>query len=388
MNCLTRATGHILLQMALLLSICRVASSAARVVPVAQAPNVPLNQSQEAESELEKGIALSQLGRFEEAIPHFLAARGHVRDDYALGFNLALCYFGTDQFSQAIEILNSLKNQGHSTPAVNNLLAQAYIATAQPRRALAAFREAVEQTPLDEKLYLFVADACRDQSSYDLGLEIVNIGLQHLPHSARLHYERGVFLTSENEPDLAASDYEAAAQLAPKTDIAYLALGQEDLLKGDIAGAIGVTRTAVERGTDNYILLAIFGDAVALSGASPNQPLVAEAERALQKSIAERPHYAMSRLALGELSLAAGRLDDAVAQLEQARQLAPGDAAVYSHLAVAYRREGRTREELEMLSLLSRLNEEHAQKYKSDAPNKAGYTASGHAPGTPQEKQR
>lgn len=384
----SRVIRHTVLLMTLLVFVCRLAWSAADVVPMVEPPKAQLSQSPKAESELQKGIALSKLGHFEEAIPHFLAARGHVSDEYAASFNLALCYFGTNQFNQAIEVLNSLKNQGRSTPAVNNLLAQTYVAIAQPEKALTAFRDAVQETPLDEKLYLFIADACMDQSSYDLGLEIVNVGLQHLPHSARLHYERGAFWTFENEPDAAASDYEVAAKLAPKTDIAYMALGQNDLLKGDVKGAINVTRTAIKRGSENYILLAVFGDAVALSGVSPSQPLFAEAERALKKSTVERPHYAMSRLALGELLLSAGHLSDAVAQLEQARQLAPTDATVYSHLAIAYRREGHTNEELQMLSILSKLNEEHAQKYKGDSPNKAGYTASGHAPRMPSEEKR
>lgn len=374
--------------MTFVLSASLVAWPSNPIAPVAEAPQVQSSQSATAESELQRGIALSQLGHFQEAIPHFLAARGHVSDEYAASFNLALCYAGTNQFSQTIQILNSLKDAGRSTAAVNNLLAQAYVATAQPEKALSAFQEAAQQTPLDEKLYLLIADACTDHASYDLGLEVLNVGLQHMPRSARLHYERGVFLSFQNDPDQAASDYEEAAKLAPKTDIAYMALGQDDLLKGDIRGAIDVTRTAIQKGDDNYILLTIFGNAVGLAGTSPQQPLFEEAKRALKQSIAERPQYAISRLALGELFLTEGRLDDAVAQLEQARQLAPANATVYSRLATAYRREGHTSQELQALSILSKLNQEQAQKYKSDSPNKPGYIASGRAPRTPQEKQR
>ena len=378
----SRLIGHSILLVALV-----VWAGPLGVASVVGPLQVQSSQSEKAESELQQGIALSQLGHFQEAIPHFLAARGHVVDEYAASFNLALCYVGTNQFDQAIQILNSLKNSGSSTPAVNNLLAQAYVATAQPDKAFSAFRQAVQQKPLDEKLYLLVADACMDHASYDLGLQVLNVGLQHLPHSARLHYERGAFLSFQNDPDQAASDYEVAAKLAPKTDIAYMALGQDDLLKGDIRTAIEVTRTAIEKGADNYILLTIFGQAVALAGISPGQPLFKEAEAALKKSIAERPHYADSQLALGELYLAEGQLDDAVAQLEQARQLAPTNAAVYSRLAIAYRREGRPTQEQQMLSILSKLNQEQAGKYKSDSPNKAGYTAAGRTPRSPQTRQ-
>ncbi|MGC2261946.1 MAG: tetratricopeptide repeat protein, partial [Candidatus Acidiferrales bacterium] len=342
-------------------------------------PTGQSNQSSGAESELQAGTKLTQQGLFSEAIPHFLAARGHVVDEYAANFNLALCYVGTSQFNQAIQTLDSLKDEGRSTPAVNNLLAQAYVGAAQPEKAFSAFQQAVQQTPLDEKLYLLVADACMDHESYDLGVEVLNVGLGHLPHSARLHYERGVFLTFQNQPGLANSDYETATRLAPGTDISYMALGQDDLLEGDIRGAIKITRQAIQSGHENYILLTIFGDAVVRAGTLPDQPLFAEAQAALEKSVTERPNYAASQLALGEFFLEAGRLDDAVIHLEQARRLAPTNTAVYSHLAIAYHRKGHVDEEQQMLAILSELNQEQAQKYKADSPSKPSYVASGRA---------
>ena len=330
-----------------------------------------------AESELRAGIALTKTGQFSEAIPHFLAARGHVSDEYAANFNLALCYVATEQANRAIPILESLKANGSPTVAVNNLLAQAYIGESQPGKAFAAFEDAVGQAPLDEKLYLLVADACMDHEAYDLGTDIVDAGLQHLPRSARLHYERGVFLTYENRVDEAKADYEQADKLAAGTGIAYMALGQGDLLEGNVQEAIRITQEGIRSGQENYILLTIFGDAVVRSGATPDQPLFAEAKAALEKSIAERPHYGASQLALGELLLSAGRVDDAVVHLEQARQLASKNPAVYSHLAIAYERQGHADEAQRMLAILATLNQQQLQKYKTDSPNKAGYVASG-----------
>jgi tetratricopeptide (TPR) repeat protein len=291
---------------------------------------------------------------------------------------------GTNQFSEAAQILHGLKNSGHSTAAVNDLLAQAYIGGSQPEKAIAAFQEAARQSPLDEKLYLLIVDACMDHSSYDLGIEVLKVGLKNLPRSAKLHYERGVFLTLLDQPDQAAYEYDTGAKLGRGTDISYMALGQKDLLEGDIQDAIEVTHRGMKAGNENYTLLAIFGNAVALAGTSPDQPLFAEAESALEKSIAERPQYAPSQLALGELLLRAGRVSDAVVHLEEARRLTPNEPSIYSHLAVAYRRQGRAEDAQQMLGILSKLNEQRLQKYKSESPTKAGYVASGRTPGKPQ----
>ncbi|MGC1292766.1 MAG: tetratricopeptide repeat protein, partial [Candidatus Acidiferrales bacterium] len=119
--------------------------------------------------------------------------------------------------------------------------------------------------------------------------------------------------------------------------------------------------------------------AVVRAGTLPDQPLFAEAQAALEKSVTERPNYAASQLALGEFFLEAGRLDDAVIHLEQARRLAPTNTAVYSHLAIAYHRKGHVDEEQQMLAILSELNQEQAQKYKADSPSKPSYVASGRA---------
>lgn len=340
-----------------------------------------LSAPSDAEGELQTGIALTQQGHFSEAIPHFLAAQGHVSDEYAANFNLALCYVATAQFARAIQVLGTLKTGGHDTAAVNNLLAQAYIGAGEDKEAFSAFQQAVKQTPEDEKLYMLVAEECMDRQSYDLGLDVLNVGLQHLPNSARLHYERGVFFSFENQPDPATADFDLASKLSPGSDISYMAEGQKALLEGNMPETVRIAREGIKRGHDNYIVLTIFGKAVVQSGVSPAQPEFAEAQAALEKSVAERPNYAVSHAALGELYLMAGRVDDAIAHLEAARKLAPDDTSVYSHLAIAYRRKGDAEAAKRMLATLAELNQQQAAKYKSDSPgHKAGYVSSGRVP--------
>jgi len=339
--------------------------------------NAASETSPKAESELQQGIALTQQGRFSEAIPHFLAARGHVSDEYAENFNLALCYVGTSQFNHAIQLLTALKISGHATPGVNNLLAQAYIGARQDKQAFSTFQQAVKQTPQDEKLYLLVAEACMDHQSYDMGLDVLNIGLQHLPKSSRLHYERGVFLSFENEVDPARADFDLASKLAPGSDIFYMAAGQKAFLEGNMPEAARISREGIQNGHDSYILLTIFGDAVVHSDVRADQPEFKEAQTALEKSVTERPDYAVSQAALGELYLMTGRVDGAIEHLEVARKLSPDDASVYSHLAIAYRRKNETQKAEHMLTMLANLNQKQAAKYKSGSPgHKAGYISS------------
>ncbi len=147
-----------------------------------------------AEAELQKGIALTRSGRFQEAIPIFTAIRGQVRDAYAADFNLALCYVATGQYPQAIVLLNGLRSGGRENASVENLLSQSLLGNHQPDQSFGAFERAARLTPKDEKLYIYLIESCMDNGFNDVGLKIVEAGLKQLPRSARLVFEHAMLL--------------------------------------------------------------------------------------------------------------------------------------------------------------------------------------------------
>jgi tetratricopeptide (TPR) repeat protein len=354
---------------------------------VSQAPEQgTLSNSQaQAEGELQTGITLTRKGSFREAISHLRAAQGHVAYKYAADFDLALCYVGVGDFTQAIEILGSLRRGGHENADVNNLLAQAYIGNLQSTNAFDAFKRAVGFTPLNEKLYLLVVDACMDRRNYALGLKVVDLGLQNLPRSGRLHYERSVLLSLLDQFDLAKSDFKLAAELAPESETAYMAVAQEHMFAGDMPEAIQVAREAIKKGHENPVLLWILGEALIRSGVSPGQPELVEAQMALEKSLAQGPGSSSTQIALAKVYVLLNRLDDAILFLEKVRQLDRGNPAVYANLATAYRRRGEVLEANRMLAILAELNQKQVEKIAS-APGdrKASYGASRWEPQTEQ----
>jgi len=329
---------------------------------------------QQAEEELTQGTALTRQGSFREAIPHLRAARKQVVNEYAANFNLALCYVATREFRLAIEVLHELRGTGQDGVDVENLLAQAYIGNAQPQEALAAVRKGATRSPRNDKLYVFVADACMDHKDYRLGLEVIDIGLSNLPQSARLHYERAMFLTQLDQPDQAKPQFELVGKLAPGSEIAHMAAAQKELFEGDIPEAIRWAREGVKQGYENPALLTILGEALIRSGVTPGQSEFAEAQTALEKAVTQRPNDPASQIALGSLYLTAGRIDDAITHLEIARQLEPGKSSVYALLARAYRRQGNQQQAQGALNILEGLNREQADHIRS-APGdrKLGY---------------
>jgi len=319
---------------------------------------------QTPESELQVGTRLTHEAKFQEAIPHLLAARAGVSNLYPAEFNLALCYVATRQSAQAIPILTNLR-RSHDGTQVENLLAQAYVGVADSKAALDAVKRAAALAPDNEKLYLFVADACTENQNYELGLDVVELGLQHLPNSASLRYQRAIFLSSLDEFDAARPDFALAKKIGSGTDIGYLAAAQESLLAGKIEEAVGAAREAISSGHENYRLLTILGEGLLRWGIAPGQPEFAEAEAALSKAVSMRPNYFDAQLALGKLYLLSHRLNDVIVHLEHARALAPHNPSVYSNLAAAYREHGDLEKAQQMLAMLAQINREHVEKISS-----------------------
>ena len=319
----------------------------------------------EAEQELQKGTALTRRGQFSEAIPHLLAARGKVSNEYAADFNLALCYVGSGEFKNAIPLLNDLRGQGHENADVENLLAQAYVGNDQPKEALQALEKAAAISPQNEKLYLYVADACTDRQHYALALKVVDLGLRNVPQSARLHFERGIVLSDLDELDRAKDDFAFVAKSAGESEIGYVSAAQQNLLAGNLADAVKAARSGIAKNFQSPVLLTMLGEALLRLGAAPGQPEFNEAQTAIERAVAERPNDPTSQIVLGQIFLAGGRLTDAIAHLERARQMQPDRAAVYATLAKAYRRNGDEHAAEQALATLEKLNLARAEQIRS-----------------------
>ena len=310
--------------------------------------------------QFEAGLILAQHNLFQEAIPYFGAVREGFPDSYDTDYNLSLCYVETKQNSQAIDLLEELSRKGHKTAELANLLAHAYEGDHQTEKALQALREATLVAPKDEKNYLDLGVMCLNHDSFELGLQAVEVGLHHLPDSDQLVFQRGVFHAMLGQYESAERDFQLANKLAPERDLTYAGLGMTYLQEGHLPEAIRVLRqrTKEARGHGDYHLPYLLGEALIRSGVTPGQPAFAEARSALEESLRLSPTYSRSHVDLAKLYLMENRLDEAIDHFEKARALDPENKAVYSHLATAYRRKGKSGQANAMLAMLVKLNDQ------------------------------
>ena len=325
-----------------------------------------------AESELRDGVALTSRGQFEQAIPHFLAVRGQVSNSFALEFNLALCYVGTRQFKEAVQILEQLP----ASARTKSLLAQALVGDHQEQAAWKAFSEGATIAPKDESLYTLVSQACLDEAMPALARKVLEAGLGNLPESAKLHFQKGVLESQQDDAEAATREFQRVQSLAPDSEIAYIATAEQALYAGRMPDVIRATREGIQKGYQHYLLLTMLGEALLRSGATPDTHAeFNEAQAALENAVAARPSYPSSHIALGRIYLILGRTADATAQLETGRRLDPRNKAVYPPLAGAYQRSGQPDRAKEALAALAELNKEDAARTRAADGGHAGYVS-------------
>jgi tetratricopeptide (TPR) repeat protein len=328
--------------------------------------------------EARQAAELTRQGKFQDAIPLFLAALRDTPDDFAIKFNLALCYVALGEFDKAIPLLDSFRGSQRNAN-VENLLAQSYIGTGRSDKAFTSVQRAAKADPRDEKLYLYIADACNAYADYDLGLKTVELGLRELPRAARRHYQRGVFLSLLEAPEEANRAFDEAIHLAAGDSIGYVAAAHKNLFSGNVAEALRAAREGVRKGDPDFLLLTFLGEALIRTGVAPGDPGFAEARGALEQALAERPSYSPALIALAKLDLLEHRWSDAIVRLEAARQLEPRNPTVYSNLAQAYRLSGDQQSAQQVLAILAQINQEQVERIRS-APGerKAGYGRAAH----------
>jgi tetratricopeptide (TPR) repeat protein len=303
------------------------------------------------------GLLLAKHQWFEQAISYFRGAE-RLPGSYDASFDLAICYVETKQYPQAIEVLQRLVQSGPKVAEAINLLGEAYEKNNQIKEAIEALRQATLLFPEDEDNYVDLASLCINHDAYDLGLEIIEVGLRHRPNSARLILERGLLQAMQNHFDLADKDFQLSSSLAPEKDLSYVGLGLSYMEEGKLPAALRLLRQRIKHKPNDATLQYLLGEGLMRSGASPGEPAFREAKAALRKSLGLNPKSASAHIAFAKLLLKQGGVEQAVAHLETACSLDPAQKAAYSQLAIAYRRIGKTEKAKDMLAILSKLNDE------------------------------
>jgi tetratricopeptide (TPR) repeat protein len=305
----------------------------------------------------EAGVSLGRAKAYPDAARLFASARRSYKDPYAAGYNQTLMLVEAGDGEAALSVFRDLLAEGNPPAELWNLASRAYLTAGRVQEAYDALRKATRLEPKAPENYIDLASICIEHDNFDLGLEIVDIGLGQIPDSWKLYMQRGVLLAMKARLAEAEKEFETARKIAPDEAVPYAALGMIWMQSGQTARAVEVLRAERPRAHD-HVVPYIFAVALLRSGAEATTREGTEALEALRASIRADPGFAPARAELGRLLLKREEVNAGIAELEKAAALDPGATAALYALSQAYQRKGDRAKAQELLARVSRLNEQ------------------------------
>lgn len=324
----------------------------------------------DAQARFDAGVLLGRAGAHVEAARFFASARtAGYKDGYAAVYNQTLMLVEAQRYDEAIGVgsafvaaaadgaASSVRNAATAVPAeFYNLLSRAYAGAGRIQEAYDALRTATRIEPAAEDNYLDLATLCLDHKNYDLGLEILDIGLRQRPTSSRLQMQRGVLLVMKGMIAEGEQAFEAARRLSPDDATPYVALAMAWMQTGRTPQAVDTLRTRARTGKPDPVIAYALGIALLRAGATPDDVSGAEAAEAFATAVRLKPEFPQAQAELGKLLLKRGDVAGAIDHLERAVTLDPDRPGPAYVLAQAYRKQGNVERARTLLARVSTLN--------------------------------
>jgi tetratricopeptide (TPR) repeat protein len=322
---------------------------------------------QQAPSSLAQfGDCLIRDGRPQAAAPVFQQWLTLDPGSNAARFDVGLSQYLNHQDHAAIDTLTPLLQPTPPRPdgikaRVNllNLLAAAEEGDHQTARAVAHLHEAIELAPRDPRNYLDLATISLTHRSYQVGIDVLNAGLQALPGNASLAVARGVLYAQTGHFAEAEADFRHAERAGANVDAqrsaATVGMGIALMQTDHIDDAIALLHQKLAQAPGNPDLNFLLAVALQRKGMTPGSPAFRQAQAALQKALQARPRFAAARDELSALELREREPAQAAEDALRAMQLDPQNPSPVYHRMMALRQLGKTADAAKLARQLGQL---------------------------------
>jgi tetratricopeptide (TPR) repeat protein len=246
-----------------------------------------------------------------------------------------------DQDAQALELASAAYEDAHDT-----------------EKAVDALQRAILLDPQNVQFYVDFAAISATHQSFQVGINVVNDGINLLPKAAPLYFARGVLYVQLAQYEKAQADFEKAYQLDPSQSLSIAAQGLAAVQQNDLTGALTGVQEKLARKPADPILLYLQADILAQQGVQPGSSEFETALRSAKKAVTLRPTLEPAYSVLGKLYLQAGKFPEAAVQCRKALEIDPKDQTALYHLIQALRKTDKKAEIPELLKRLALLRQQ------------------------------
>jgi len=305
---------------------------------------------------------LLKLKQPEQAVSVYQQAVESNPVDNPVRYQLAAVQLMAEKPNDALATLAPLLQAENPDGKTLELAASAYEAAGNTQMAVSTLRQAIVANPRDVDLYLDFAVLSMDHQSFQVGVDMVNVGLKAEPTAAALYVARGVLSVQLGQYDEAQDDFEKAEQLEPNLPLASVAKGLELAQTNDLDEALQTVRSKLASKPNDPYLLYMQADILAQSGPDPDSAEFQTAVRSAKRAVALEPTLVPARDVLAKLYLQAGQNQAAIEQCREALKSDPKDQTALYHLIQGLRKTGNKQELPDLLKRLAELRVESTKE--------------------------
>jgi tetratricopeptide (TPR) repeat protein len=319
--------------------------------------SLPLVESNPA-AEREYGACLLDSADWQDAVLVFTHLLQQMPTE-ANRLALASVQLQAGQGGAALSTLQPLLSAPSPSARVLRVAADAAENNGDTPRAVGYLRQAIGIAPADIDTYLSFATLSFTHSSYQVGIDMLNLGLTKNPDSAPLYLARGVLLVQLSRFDAALRDFSRAHALDPRLSLTDDAVGMMRSQQHQPQGALEIYRKAVTQHPQDGLLQYLYAEALSEQSAAPDSPEVKSALAAARRAVALEPTYQPARDLLCTLYVRSQQFAKAVDEAEQARRYQPQDQQALYQEIMAERHLG---DQTRIKSLVATLNQLRSQE--------------------------
>ena len=308
------------------------------------------------------GECLIRLKNAEKAIAVF--ARGVDQPSAGAGarYRLASAEMMAQHPKDAIATLGPLLENNTTDVDVLELAAAAFEADGNTPDAVRLLRQAIVDDRHNVDLYIDFANLCLDHQSYQVGVNMMDAGLDAEPKAAPLYAARGILYVQLAQFDNAEADFDQADALDPNQSFAAAAEGLVALQQNDPGRSLATVREKLARKPNDAFLLYSQAELLVQRGPKPGSADFREAVKSAEKAVLLSPSLGTARDLLAQLYLQAGQNAAAIEQSRKALSIDPRDQTALYHLIQSLRKSGRQEAVPDLLKRLATLRTEGAQE--------------------------
>jgi tetratricopeptide (TPR) repeat protein len=252
-------------------------------------------------------------------------------------FDLALGYLLAGNYEKAAvqaHLYTDAAGPALPEPRAWSLMGIAYAHLNQGERSVNAFWQAANLAPGEEEHWLNLTRELMELNRYPEAIKAVQSGLAANPRSYALHLRLGAAYLAAGRYAEAESVFRDLVAAGDPLPTGYIGLAQV-LLRTGRAEEAAVELGDAEKKLGPKFLFSYFRGLALDRAGKPSEALAA-----FREAVQLNSNSAEAHLNLGKMELAQGQVNEAIAELQHALRLNPGDRQVTRLLSQAYRRAG------------------------------------------------